>query len=73
MNSIDNLDCDYLESTDDFILTRCLEGSSVFVWRYYQNSVELDLIDEIDFSEFKEQMGAVIDFKMKGKIVTKFS
>ena len=51
MNSVDDLDCDHLEATEDFVLTRCQEGSSILVWRYYQGNVDLDCVDEIDLSE----------------------
>ena len=53
MNTFEGLNCDHLESCDDFILTRCEEGKVVYVWRYYQNQADLEIQDEIDLSRFK--------------------
>lgn len=53
MNSVDEIECDHLEATEDFVLTRCLQGASIVVWRYYQGSIDLECADEIDLSELQ--------------------
>lgn len=73
MNSLDDLECDHLETCDDYILSRCYDGNSVVVFRFYQGKLDLEYAEDIDMSEMREQMGTITDFKMKGKIVTKFS
>lgn len=70
---VPDLDCDYLETCDDYILTRCMDASRIIIWRHYQGHTELDVADEIDISDMKEQLGTIYQFKMQGKIETKFS
>ena len=41
LDTLEELNCDHLESCDDFIITRCSEGKTVYVWRYYQDKDEL--------------------------------
>ena len=72
MNTFEEFDCDHLESCDDYILTRCEDGKSIFICRYYQNREDLEIQDQIDLSKVKEESGIVTDFKMKGNIVTRF-
>ncbi len=73
MNSIDELDCDHLDSCEDYVLTRCMEGSSIVVWKSYSGKLDLEFLDEIDLSEQKSQLGEILQFKMQGKILTRFS
>lgn len=38
MNSLDEFECDHLESCDDFILTRIYGGSQFIILRYYRDA-----------------------------------
>ncbi len=73
MNTFEDLECDRLESCDDFILTRCQDGKYIYVWRYYKNQADLDVQDEIDLTDFKSEIGVVTDFKMQGRIVARLN
>jgi len=44
---MNDLDCDYLETDSDFILTRCGMGQAFLIWKYSPFKTELELIDEI--------------------------
>ena len=68
MLSLDDFGCDNLESSNDFILTRCFQGEKIYVWRYKEGHEELEWEDEIDLESLKKEMGEVIDFKMQGNI-----
>lgn len=44
------------------------------MWKYYKDNIDLELVDEINLQELREQMGDdIIDFKIQGKINTKLS
>ncbi len=38
MNSLENADCDHLDSCEDFVFTRLQEGASIVVFRYYEGA-----------------------------------
>ena len=73
MNSFNNVECDHLESCGDFVFMRLQEGASILVMRYYEGAYDLNLVNEVDLSDFKEAVGQVIDFKMQGNILAKLS
>lgn len=73
MNSLENADCDHLDSCEDFVFTRLQEGASIVVFRYYEGAQDLSFVNEVDLQEFKEAVGNVIDFKMQSKILAKLS
>ena len=73
MNSLNNADCDHLESCEDFAFARLQEGASVVVFRYYESAQDLSFINEVDLRDIKEAMGQIIDFKMQGNILAKLS
>ena len=73
MNSLENADCDHLDSCEDFVFTRRQEGASIVVFRYYEGAQDLSFVNEVDLQEFKEAVGKVIDFKMQSKILAKLS
>ena len=73
MNSLENADCDHLDSCEDFIFTRLQDGAQIVVFRSYEGALDLNFVNEIDLREFKDQIGEVIDFKMQGKILTRLS
>jgi hypothetical protein len=50
-----------------------MEGSSIVVWKSYTGKLDLEFLDEIDLSELKSQLGEILQFKMQGKILTRFS
>lgn len=45
--TLNDIECDYLESEGDFILTRCGMGQAFLIWKYSPFKSELELIDEI--------------------------
>ncbi len=65
--------CDYLESLQDFIITRCGEGAAYLVWKYSQKKTELELIDEIPIDEEQDPDLKEISFQMRGGILAQFS
>lgn len=73
VNSIDDIECDTLESTEDFVIMRVFDGAQFLVWRYYNSSEELEFIDEINQTEEREQMGEIAQFLMRGKFNARFS
>lgn len=63
------MECDYLETEGDFVLTRCGMGQAFLIWKYSPFKTELELLDEIAIEPLTEYN--VLDFKMRGKILAK--
>jgi hypothetical protein len=40
LNSMDDLECDHVETCDDYIISRCYDGNSIVVFRFYQDQTE---------------------------------
>jgi hypothetical protein len=53
MNSFNNVECDHLESCGDFVFMRLQEGALILVMRYYEGAYDLNLVNEVDLSDFK--------------------
>jgi len=56
MNSMDEFECDHLESCEDFLLTRIQDGSQFIILRYYQGAQDLDFIEEFNLEAFKQTL-----------------
>ena len=70
MNPVEGLECDHLETEDDFILTRCGQGQAILVWRQLPMKEDLALIDEITQDIPEDE---ILDFKMRGSITERFN
>eukprot|EP00347_Sterkiella_histriomuscorum_P016618 403352497 len=67
--TLQEMECDHLETEGDFVLTRCGMGQVFLIWKYSPFKTELELLDEIAIEPLAEYN--VLDFKMKGKILAK--
>lgn len=70
MEPVTDLDCDHLCGEGKYILTRTNAEQQVIVWKQEPLSIELSLVDfvQLDSPDYE-----VLDIKMKGKILAKFT
>ena len=70
MEPVTEIQCDHLCAEGSYILTRANSEQQVILWKQEPLAIELNLID---FVQLDKPDYEVLDIKMKGKILARFT